>query len=1708
MKINKIHSNLKVILFSVFLLTYLGVNAQYISTEDSIASARERARSLIMPRVSSRPTSPNANSIWVNRDAAISAYTPKQLVEDILIKGGNSCDMVRNVTFKGLAWSGTAWTATDRSLSYFSNGDPAGFGMENGLLLSTAGGNLAEGPNQQAGGALGGGISVSTDPDLLSLLSGINTGAVLEFDFIPQQTEISFEYIFASEEYPQYVNTDKNDVFGFFISGEGIPGGKQNIALIPNTNVAVTINNVNDGKTSNNTQAGYASATGVSPYSQYFVRNYQGAESMEYGGRTVVFTAKATVIPGKIYHMKLAIANVGDSAWGSGVFLKAGSFDIGMGITNYGSSIEGMDNVFQACANNEFVLKLNARTDPMTVNLTYEGSAAGYIRKPDGTALPASILIPANTSEISIPYQVLNTLAASGPFTVNAHIPGCTVPISKTINVYKQFISTEVQTTPACSGNDGKLWVTASGGSPSMQMSKDGGSNWQRIGVPFTGLTPGNYTVLVRDSVGCNTETLITEITGKPVINNTFTETTVCAGTIVPKVALTSTVAGTTYVWTCNNSAIGLTSGTGDIPQFTAKNTTAGKLEAIITVTPTAFGCVGASKSYTIIVNPIADVKPISNVIVCNNSPVSSIPFETTSTPTNKVVYSWKNSNTAIGLVSSGTGSSLPAFTAVNPGTAPVTATIEVTPKYEDCIGTPLSFTITVNPTAVVKPITNLTVCNNSQVPSIPFETTATPSGKVTYTWKNSNTAIGLVASGTGSNLPSFTAVNPGTTPITATIEVTPKYEDCIGTPLTFTITVNPTAIVKPITNLTVCNNSLVSSIPFETTATPTNKVTYTWKNSNSAIGLVASGTGSTLPSFTAINPSTAPVTATIEVTPKYEDCIGTPLTFTITVNPTAIVKPITNLAVCNNNQVLSIPFETTATPSGKVTYTWKNSNTAIGLAASGSGSGLPSFTATNSTNSPITAVIEVTPKYENCEGTKLTFTITVNAPVMAGTIKGNPFVCENQNPLEIKEITAASGGSNSFTYQWKYSTDGVIWTDIPGANNISYTPGLLTVDTHFKRMTIDGFCGQQFESNTFTIKVMAQPTTLYWKSTAGDSNWNNPDNWVDKDGNQLGMVPLACTDVQITGGSANYPSLDLESTPVDLYGTPQCKNITFQYGSEVAYQHKLAYEKAFVQYNWGYYSSTSGLTEGTQPDKNGSGSPCLVKERDTWYALAAPLKNMASGDFSFGGFPVTWQGGFNIQDPVTGQSVEVEAGDFSKAYARNDINLAETNNAVAIKVPSYKDQVGYNNHCHMDGLEGVLEFPYFENETKAPFYPAHTYDKFTGESKFFYFDTKTLQLIYSPVGRMKRGSEAYRFIYETSSNEVKNINIGGNSVPGYAQEISKHIATSQKVMVGNPFMASINSKRFLDANNIDPIAPKLLVSDGYFVFNSTLQVWENRPFSATNNIKPQQAFIVTLAEGVNSTELLYPFEGTYALTGPAFRGLSQVLPEGSSLYLKTSDNNDMSGDYAILNASRMGNIESNVKKMIYTEGHVVPETFFITPDGNDYNLVQAIEEGVKEIGIGVKCSDTQKPLKFTFENVSEFYSTYGVRPVLVDKFMSIEQDLTDNDTYHFNQRKTTVENKYIDADRFVLRMASPGDIAGSVNDGIHIVYQNGVLDVKSDRIIKTVHVYDLYGRLIHSNRQINTTVYTKSLSLAQGLYIVKVRTEDGKTKVEKIMAL
>jgi len=138
-------------------------------------------------------------------------------------------------------------------------------------------------------------------------------------------------------------------------------------------------------------------------------------------------------------------------------------------------------------------------------------------------------------------------------------------------------------------------------------------------------------------------------------------------------------------------------------------------------------------------------------------------------------------------------------FTAINAGTSPVVATIIVTPHFTNggvtCDGPIKTFTITVNPTGEVDQPASQVVCNGSSTATVTFATVNT-GGVTTYSWTNNDISIGLAATGSG-NIPTFTATNAGTSPVVATIIVTPHFTNggvtCDGPTKTFTITVNPT---------------------------------------------------------------------------------------------------------------------------------------------------------------------------------------------------------------------------------------------------------------------------------------------------------------------------------------------------------------------------------------------------------------------------------------------------------------------------------------------------------------------------------------------------------------------------------------------------------------------------------------------------------------------------------------------------------------------------------------------------------------------------------------------------------------------------------------------------------------------------------------------------------------------------------------------------
>jgi gliding motility-associated-like protein len=464
-----------------------------------------------------------------------------------------------------------------------------------------------------------------------------------------------------------------------------------------------------------------------------------------------------------------------------------------------------------------------------------------------------------------------------------------------------------------------------------------------------------------------------------------------CSGAIIPATTFTTINNGgnTSYAWTNSQPGIGLAgAGTASVTAFTATNPTFGPIAATIAVTPSfSFGgrsCPGPSKQYQIIVNPLAHVAQPTNLLVCNGQ-LTAVNY-TSSNVGGSTTYSWINDNPSIGILASNTGS-IATFYAINSGQAPVVATIMVTPTYTgsgvSCTGPTKSFTITVLPTAQVDQPSSQVVCSGS---NIRFDFTSTSlGGIVTYRWVNNNTATGIAASGSG-NSASFVAVNSGSSPAVSTITVTPTYtfngKSCDGPSKTFTITVNPFGQVNQSQSQVRCNGGLAQGTRFST-AQSGGVVTYNWVNSAPSIGLPAFGTGD-IDSFRVVNNGIGPVVATITVTPTFSSsgvsCPGPSSSFTITVNPTATVNSIANIAVCDGVITSPVSFTSPAT-GGTVTYAWTNSNPAIGLAATGTGL-VPSFTATNGTAAPITATVTVTPLFTSggisCAGIPRTFSITV----------------------------------------------------------------------------------------------------------------------------------------------------------------------------------------------------------------------------------------------------------------------------------------------------------------------------------------------------------------------------------------------------------------------------------------------------------------------------------------------------------------------------------------------------------------------------------------------------------------------------------------------------------------------------------------------------------------------------------------------------------
>ena len=297
----------------------------------------------------------------------------------------------------------------DVAYGIFEAGDNTDLGLEKGLLLTSGTIDWAIGPNNDGGGGnffSNNNAPGDADLDYLSEQGGStdisNDACVIELDVFAATNELVFEYVFASEEYPEFVN-QFNDIFAFFISGPGIVGdpnidNQQNIAVLPNgLNTQVEIDAVNN------------------LVNWEYYRNNVNGQSIQYDGLTSDFlgvkkslTARAEVLPCSTYHLKLAVADRVDNVWDSGVFIS----ELRGGTPNLSITFNsGIDYLIEDCTNqpDELVISLSSALDEaVTYAISIGGTAelgVDYV-----LSLPDSITFQPGETEFSFPITVLSDL--------------------------------------------------------------------------------------------------------------------------------------------------------------------------------------------------------------------------------------------------------------------------------------------------------------------------------------------------------------------------------------------------------------------------------------------------------------------------------------------------------------------------------------------------------------------------------------------------------------------------------------------------------------------------------------------------------------------------------------------------------------------------------------------------------------------------------------------------------------------------------------------------------------------------------------------------------------------------------------------------------------------------------------------------------------------------------------------------------------------------------------------------------------------------------------------------------------------------------------------------------------------------------------------------------------------------------------------------
>ncbi len=581
------------------------------------------------------------------------------------------------------------------------------------------------------------------------------------------------------------------------------------------------------------------------------------------------------------------------------------------------------------------------------------------------------------------------------------------------------------------------------------------------------------------------------------------------------------------------------------------------------------------------------------------------------------------------------------------------------------------------------------------------------------------------------------------------------------------------------------------------------------------------------------------------------------------------------------------------------------------------------------------------------------------------------------------------------------------------------------------------------------------------------------------------------------------------------------CNDIYFLQGGEIAHPQNLTYSRAHVQFNF-------GLTNQSQPQIGRDEPPvkdCEIDhrleysalytagtiERNQWNMLSAPMHSMVSGDFAFGGYPLTFMRKFDTTAPSQG---DYPTGTWTGLYAALNEELA-LGEGFIIWMNEYQDADAYKEIGEgtddpvstqprtygIHEVNGILELPYYQDSIMEIAHRIHTHNG--NQSKFNYVweqhDANFLTVM-NDADYYDRGDndKAYRFIVEEYENGAWQFPVTSTKT------IENTNNVGIEALVGNPYMSTIDFTE-LYADNSSNIQPqyRLWTGDGFVTVTLANGQVTSSDGQLDQYISPMQSFFILTQDGSGTFDLVYNVENI-TVPRPIDSGsqLRSQVRERNILRIKAE--NDLYSSHTLIGKSEAASdayVAGEDVYKLFSQKTSVPEVYTLM---DNYALeMNFIESDYLLIPVGLKTQKTGAT-KFTFTGM-DMYDAEKIE--FIDSYLSQTIDLTGKDRveYEFNNM---IQGAY--TGRFFIKF-SADDLTVNLEPETQLNIEayrneNGIfITTASDNAITQVIAYDMLGNIIYRNDAVNTNLFTLNNRIEVNPVVVKVVTERGVANIKLI---